>query len=95
VSKAKKHPDHSAEVKRLHRIIGQLEGIKRMIEEQRYCPDILVQTKAAGSALKALETSILGRHMNHCVSAAFEAKNKTESQKKIDELMDLFTKRMN
>ena len=95
MSKLKKTPDHSSEVKRLHRIIGQLEGIKRMIEEQRYCNDILMQTKAASSALKALESSILGRHMNHCVTAAFESKNKLESQKKIDELMDLFTKRMN
>ena len=87
-------PDHSTEVKRLNRIMGQLDGIKRMIEEQRYCTDILVQTKAVSAALKSLESSILARHMNHCVSAAFESKNKIETQKKIDELMDLFTKRM-
>lgn len=98
MSKTKKlesTPDHSTEVKRLNRIMGQLEGIKRMIEEQRYCQDILVQTKAVSAALKALESSILARHMNHCVTAAFESKNKIESQKKIDELMDFFTKRLN
>lgn len=88
-------PSHSSEIKRLHRVIGQLEGIKKMIEEKRYCHDILVQTKAASSALKALEASILSRHMSHCVAAAFESKNKNESQKKIDELMDFFTKRIN
>lgn len=92
--KAKQTPDHSADVKRLHRIIGQLEGIKKMIEDQRYCHDILVQTKAVSAALKALEASILGRHMNHCVASAFESKNKADSQKKIDELMEFFTKRL-
>lgn len=87
-------PDHGVDIKRISRMIGQLEGIKRMIEEQRYCQDILTQTKAVSAALKSLETSILARHMNHCVSAAFESKNQAESQKKIDELMDFFSKRM-
>lgn len=92
---AKKHnPDHSAEIKRLNRILGQLEGVKKMIEEKRYCYDILVQTKAISSALKSLEATILEKHLNHCVSAAFESKNEKESQEKITELMEFFTKRM-
>jgi len=93
--KKKESPDHSSEVKRLSRIVGQLEGIKKMIEEQRYCTDILVQTKAVGAALKALEASILERHLNHCVTSAFESKNRQESQKKVDELLEFFTKRLN
>lgn len=88
------HPDHSADIKRLNRIVGQLEGIKKMIQEKRYCTDILTQTKAATSALKSLEATILERHLNHCVSSAIESKNKNESQKKIEELLDLFLKRL-
>jgi DNA-binding FrmR family transcriptional regulator len=95
MSKTKKNPDHTDDVKRINRMIGQLEGIKKMIDEQRYCHDILTQTKAVGAALKSLETSILSRHMGHCVASAFESKNKADSQKKIDELMEFFAKRMN
>lgn len=88
------HPDHSNDIARLNRILGQIEGIKKMIEDKRYCVDILTQTKAVGSAIKGLEASILERHLHHCVSSAIEAKNKNESQKKIEELLDLFTKRL-
>ena len=55
MAKEKKHPDHSTDIKRLNRIVGQIEGIKKMIEDKRYCQDILTQTKAASSALKSLE----------------------------------------
>jgi hypothetical protein len=55
----KKHADHTSDLQRLRRISGQVEGIKKMIEDQRYCTDILNQTKAVRSALKALEVSIL------------------------------------
>ncbi|TVQ76776.1 MAG: transcriptional regulator [Bradymonadales bacterium] len=64
------HPKHEREFHRLNRVIGQLGGVRRMIEEQRYCPDILTQMQAIQSALKALELSILERHLQHCVSAA-------------------------
>ncbi|MBY0315372.1 MAG: metal-sensitive transcriptional regulator [Bdellovibrionales bacterium] len=90
----KSNPDHSNDIARLNRILGQVEGIKKMIEDKRYCVDILTQTKAVGSAIKGLEASILERHLQHCVSSAIEAKNKNESQKKIEELLDLFTKRL-
>ena len=92
---AKNFPDHSADEKRLNRIIGQLEGIKKMISDKRYCYDILVQTKAVTSAIKSLEASILERHMSHCVTAAFDSKNEKESQKKMEELLEFFSKRMN
>lgn len=65
--------DHQASIKRLKRIRGQIEGIMRMIEEQRYCPDILTQTAAVKSALKAVEMEILDRHLRHCVREAMES----------------------
>lgn len=65
-----------------------------MIEEKRYCTDILMQTKAARSALKALEVSILEKHLNHCVVGAFDSKSKVDTQKKVDEILELFAKNL-
>jgi CsoR family transcriptional regulator, copper-sensing transcriptional repressor len=90
----KKHADHASDIQRLKRISGQIEGIKKMIEEKRYCTDILNQTKAVRAALKGLEVSILEKHLNHCVAGAFDSKNKMESQKKMNELLDFFSKRL-
>lgn len=88
------HPDHSTDIKRLNRMIGQLEGLKKMIQDKRYCTEILTQTKAVSAALKGLEAAIIERHLNHCVSAALDSNNKSESQKKIDELIELWKKRI-
>lgn len=90
----KKNADHSSDLQRLRRISGQIDGIKKMIEDKRYCTDILTQTKAVRAALKALEVSILEKHLSHCVAGAFDSKNKAESQKKMNELLDFFAKRM-
>lgn len=88
------HADHSKDIKRLNRIIGQLEGIKRMIDDKRYCPDILIQTRAAKSAIKSLEASILGKHLDHCVKATFTSKNKSATKEKIEEIIKIFKKNM-
>ncbi|MBC9874482.1 metal-sensing transcriptional repressor [Macrococcoides bohemicum] len=71
-------------VKRLKRIEGQVRGIQKMIEEDRYCVDILIQISAIESALKQVGFSVTERHMNHCVSDAIKKGEGTES---IDELM--------
>lgn len=86
------HPDHSKELNRLSRMIGQLEGIKKMIEKRNYCPDILVQTKAVRSALKSLEANILEKHIEHCVREAFDSNNKKDVKSKITELTEIFSK---
>lgn len=86
------HPNHSKELNRLSRMIGQLEGIKKMIEKRNYCPDILVQTKAVRSALKSLEANILEKHIDHCVRDTFNSKNKKDVQIKIAELTEIFSK---
>ncbi len=84
------HPDHSNEVVRLKRIKGQVDGIERMITERRYCPEILIQIRAATAALKTVERSILGKHLRACVKEAMSSHNEKEIDSKIDELMELF-----
>ena len=88
-----KHPDHSAEIKRINRILGQLEGVQRMIEERRYCVDILNQTKAITSAIHSLETALLQKHLQHCVADALNSTEPMRNQK-IQEVLDLFQRRM-
>ena len=64
----------SALIKRLHRIEGQVRGIERMLEEDRYCIDILTQIGAISTALESLSLEILDDHVTHCVSGAIPAK---------------------
>lgn len=85
-------PDHSKELTRLNRISGQIEGIKKMIQERRYCPDIIIQLKAISSAVKSVESVILKSHLESCVKDVFKENNQEEQQKKIDELLKLFVK---
>ena len=87
------NPDHSPEVKRINRILGQLQGVRKMVESGEYCPKILIQTKAIAQALSSLETNILEKHIHHCVKNAME-KGGDESQTKIDELVDVFKVRL-
>lgn len=84
------HPDHSKEISRLNRISGQIEGVKKMIEERRYCPDILTQLRAVASATKSLEASILEAHIGSCVADAFKSDKVEEQKEKISELVKLF-----
>ncbi len=84
------HHDHSVENKRLNRIRGQVDGIQRMIDSHRYCPEIIVQVRAARAALRALESSIMERHLRGCVSAAMKAKEPHDAETKIRELIQLF-----
>ena len=87
-----KHPDHGIHKKRLQRVRGQIDGISRMIDERRYCPDIVIQIRAAAKALQAIEAEIINTHIEGCVKTAIKAKNEKEIHKKIDEIMDLIQK---
>lgn len=87
------HPEHKNEISRINRAIGQIEGIKKMIENNRYCPDILIQLKAVRSALKSIESNILKTHLEHCVADSFA--NKKDQDEKIKEIKDLFDKYQN
>ncbi|MEO1136621.1 MAG: metal-sensitive transcriptional regulator [Pseudomonadota bacterium] len=77
---------------RLKRIEGQVRGIARMIEEDRYCIDILHQIQAVKSAIARAESEILKDHAAHCVADAIAAGNKKDQREKVSELVDLFDK---
>ena len=81
-------------VKRINRIKGQVGGIENMIQESRYCLDVLTQIKAARAALNSLESEILKQHLNSCVKEAFESKNRDQSDALVNELSDFFKKRL-
>ena len=81
-------PCHETEVPRLNRVIGQLEGVKKMIAENRYCPEILIQLKAVRSAIRAVEGNILKRHLQSCVAQSFD--NEQAKTEKIEEPKMLF-----
>ena len=83
------HPDHTAEIKRLSRVKGQIEGIERMILNRQYCPDIMIQVRAAAAALKSLELALLQGHLRGCVKKAMQSKNNKEVEKKIQEILEI------
>jgi CsoR family transcriptional regulator, copper-sensing transcriptional repressor len=87
------HPDHRAQLPRLNRAIGQLEGIGRMVDERRYCVDILVQFRAAMSALRNIEAAVYETHLQHCVSAAMLSRDPKQVEAKIRELTELLSRR--
>jgi DNA-binding FrmR family transcriptional regulator len=65
--------DKDALVKRLHRVEGQVRGIERMIEDERYCVDILTQIAAVRTALERVGLELLDGHVRHCIGGALEA----------------------
>jgi DNA-binding FrmR family transcriptional regulator len=75
--------------KRLSRIEGQVRGLAKMVEEDRYCIDIVTQISAVRSALRRAEEEILKDHVAHCVEHAIASGNKTDQRNKINELMDV------
>ena len=84
--------EKDATIKRLNRIEGQVRGIGRMIEEGRYCIDILQQTQAIKSALAKVEDAILKDHAATCIETAIASGEEEEQRKKFGELVDLFAK---
>ena len=77
-------------LKRLQRIEGQVRGVARMVEDDRYCIDIVTQVSAVRAALRRAEEEILRDHVAHCVADAIKSGNRAEQRKKVAELMDVF-----
>ena len=75
-------------VKRLHRIEGQVRGIERMLEQDRYCIDILTQLGAVSTALESLALTILDDHVQHCVAGALASGDAAEADAKSRELLE-------
>lgn len=76
-------------LKRLSRIEGQVRGLARMVEEDRYCIDIVTQISAVRAALRRVEEEILRDHISHCVDHAIAAGNTSEQRRMVGELMDV------
>ena len=77
---------------RLKRIEGQVQGVQRMVEEGKYCVDILLQISAIQGALEQVRKILLGRHIESCVAEAMASGREADRQKKIDELLEVFTR---
>ena len=75
-------------LKRLRRIEGQVRGIERMVDEDRYCTDVLTQIAAVNSALESLAFAVLDDHVNHCVAGAIASGDQEEAAAKSRELLD-------
>jgi len=85
----KVNPNHKKNMDALKRIEGQVRGIQKMIEEKRYCVDIMTQLSAIGSAVASVQSNILSRHLDTCVKSAFNGKSSVEKEKKINEVIKL------
>jgi CsoR family transcriptional regulator, copper-sensing transcriptional repressor len=79
-------------LRRLSRIEGQVRGLTRMVEDDRYCVDIVTQISAVRAALRRAEEEILRDHVAHCVEHAITAGDKTDQRRKVAELMDVISR---
>jgi DNA-binding FrmR family transcriptional regulator len=82
----------TASLKRLSRIEGQVRGLARMVDEDRYCIDIVTQISAVRAALRRVEEEILREHIAHCVEHAIESGSAAEQRKKVSELMEVLSR---
>ena len=89
------HPCHDSQVNRLRKIEGQVRGLQKMIEERRYCMDIVSQLRAVQGALKKVELGILETHLQHCVQDALNSRNSEDAEAKIQEILQLLQKKLN
>jgi DNA-binding FrmR family transcriptional regulator len=78
---------------RLRRIEGQVRGIARMIEEDRYCIDVLTQLRAVRAALRRVEDEVLNDHVEHCVEGAIASGDADEQRRKVQELLAVLARR--
>jgi DNA-binding FrmR family transcriptional regulator len=76
----------------LKRIEGQIRGVQKMIEEERYCVDILTQLQSVVGAILRVEDKIFQKHLEGCVAKALRGKSELEKQRKLDEVMALINR---
>lgn len=84
----------AANIKRLRRIEGQVRGIQKMVEEDRYCADIIVQVAAVQEALRGVARSLMRNHLHHCAAHAMHSGSPDEQSAMYDELLDLIYKHL-
>lgn len=79
-------------LRRLGRIEGQVRGLARMVEDDRYCIDVVTQIAAVRAALRRVEEEVLRDHISHCVEHAIVSGNAAEQRRKVSELMDVLSR---
>jgi DNA-binding FrmR family transcriptional regulator len=89
MAKNSKASTKASTVQRLNRIEGQVRGLARMVEDERYCIDIVTQIGAVRAALRRVEEEILRDHVSHCVAHAISSGDKADQRRKVAELMDV------
>ena len=77
---------------RLKKIEGQIRGIFKMVDDRRYCIDILSQTRAAAAAIAKVENIIMKSHLETCVTESMRSDNREDRENKIEEIMDMLSK---
>jgi DNA-binding FrmR family transcriptional regulator len=82
-------PTKDSCLKRLNRIEGQVRGLRRMVEDDRYCIDVITQISAVRAALRRVEEEILSDHVGSCVEHAIASGDKAEQRRKVAELIDV------
>lgn len=99
VRKKKSHPEKAAHVDgaakenllvRLKRVEGQVRGLQKMIEEERYCPEVLVQMSAVHESLRSVERILMKNHLKHCATEALRSGDDQQAQRTYDEITELF-----
>ncbi len=86
--------EHTENLARLARAEGQVRGVRRMIEEEAYCIDIVTQIQAIQSALGAVARRVLQKHIDHCVADAMRSGSGPEADEKVEELMKVLERAM-
>jgi CsoR family transcriptional regulator, copper-sensing transcriptional repressor len=75
---------------RLRRVEGQVRGVQKMVADERYCPDVLVQMSAIHESLRAVERILMKDHLQHCATEALRSGDAKQAQRTYDELTELF-----
>jgi CsoR family transcriptional regulator, copper-sensing transcriptional repressor len=75
---------------RLRRVEGQVRGVQKMVEDERYCPDVLIQMSAIHESLRAVERALMKDHLQHCATEALRSGDARQAQRTYDELTELF-----
>jgi DNA-binding FrmR family transcriptional regulator len=89
------HRDNSINqdlILRLRRVEGQVRGVQKMVEEERYCPDVLTQMSAIHESLRSVERILMKNHLQHCATEALRSGDERKAQRTYDELTELFYK---
>ena len=83
-----------ANIKRLRRIEGQVRGLQKMVEEDRYCADIITQVASVQEALRGVAKSLMRNHLHHCANHALQSGSPDQQRAMYDELLDLIYKHL-